>query len=181
MALVRDFTVMHLEQGIAIMVDWEKIDNMLKVASPFILTVDERKRVAALEQEAYERNLPRIHELLEAHQTKLQERKFWTKLQADTKGLRFLYSLHGFYGPGGFNSQLHVAGSLVLATIRPKGDALAGFYLNDLEQNVFLGERFDEIAFMDYVSQDLMRYLAPENQILSVEQYEWIQKLLEDK
>lgn len=163
------------------MVDWEKIDSMLKVASAFILTEGERKRIAAIEQEAYERNLPRIHELLEAHQTKLQERKFWTELQAETKGLRFRYSLHGFYGPGGFNSQLHITGPLVLGTIDPKRDALAGFFPNDLEQNIFLGERFDEIAFMDYVTQDLMHYLKPENQILSVEHFEWIKKLLEEK
>lgn len=160
------------------MVDWTEIDRILKVAAPFLLTEDERKRVAAIEQEAYEKNLPRILELLEAHQSKLQGRKFWTELQADTKGLRFRYALHEFYGPGGFNSQLHVAGPLVLGTINPKGDALAGFYPNDLEQNVFLGERFDELAFAGYVAQDLIRYLAPENQILSADQYEWIQKLL---
>lgn len=160
------------------MVDWKEIDRRLKIATPFILTEDERKRVASIEQEAYERNLPRIQELLEVHQSKLQERKFWTELQAEKKGLRFRYALHGFYGPGGFNSQLHVAGPLVLGTINPKGDAFAGFYPNDLEQNVFLGERFDELAFSDHVTQDLMRYLAPENQILSVDQYEWIQELL---
>ena len=68
-----------------------------------------------------------------------------------------------------------------LGTINPKGDSLAGFYPNDLEQNIFLGERFDEIAFVNYVTQDLMRYLAPENQIISADQYEWIQKLLEVK
>ena len=160
------------------MIDWKEIDRMLKVVEPFILTEDERKNVAAIEQEAYEKNLPRIQELLAEHQSKLQKRKFWTELQADAKGLRFRYTLHGFYGPGGFNSQLHVAGPLVLGTINTKGDAFAGFYPNDLEKNVFLGERFDELAFTDYIAQDLMSYLAPENQILSADQYEWIQKLL---
>jgi len=160
------------------MVDWNEVDRLLKVAAPFILTEEERKRVAAIEQEAFERNLARIRELLEVHQSNLTKRGFWTELQADNNGLRFRYSLHGFYGPGGFNSQLHVAGALVIGTIDPKGDALTGFYVNDLENNVFLGERFDDLAFMNYVSRNLLQYLAPENQILSVDCYKWIQELL---
>jgi hypothetical protein len=159
-------------------IDWAEIDRRLAVAAPFILTDEERQRVRRVEQAAFDANLPQIRAFLEAHAAELQRRDFWTELQAEPTGLRFRYSYPGFYGPGGFASQFHVAGPLVLGRIEPKGDPIASFYPNDLDENVFIGERFDEIAFADFVRDDLLRYLAPENQILSLEQYEWIREML---
>ena len=160
------------------MTDWDEVDRMLRVASPFILTEEERERIARLEQSAYESNLPRIRGMLEIHESELLQRQFWTELHANQNGLRFRYSHHGFYSPGGFSSQFHVAGPLVLGTINPKGDTSASFYPNDLDKNTFIGERFDEVAFASFIADNLMNYLAPENQILSTEQYYWIRALL---
>lgn len=162
-------------------VDFSELDRLLKVATPFILTDEEQQRVSAIEQKAYEKNLLSIHPILDDLQSKLNERKFWTENQVNTQGLRFRYSLRGFYGPGGFTSQMHVAGLLVLGRIDPKGDHYAGFYTNDLEKNTFIGERYDELAFIRFIEQDLTRYLAPGNQILSTEQSEWIQRLRREK
>jgi hypothetical protein len=160
------------------MTDWKEVDRILSIASPFILTEEERERVARIEQSAYESNLPRIREMLETHQSELQQRQFWTELQAGQNGLRFRYSRLGFYGPGGFSSQLHVAGPLVLGTIHPKGDAVASFYPNNIDENTFIGERFDDVAFARFIADNLMNYLVPENQILSMEHYQWIRALL---
>ena len=67
----------------------------------------------------------------------------------------------------------------MLGRINPQGDAVASFYTNDLDKNVFVGERFDEIAFSEFVGDNLHTYLAPENQIVSVENYYWIKELLD--
>lgn len=161
------------------MFDWGEIDKRLKVASPFLLTPDERERVGRVEQQAYEANLPILRAFLEAHEKELKQRGFWTELKPETTGLRFRYSLHGFYGPGGFSSQSHVAGLLVLGRIDPKGDQYASFYANDLGKNLFIGERFDEIALSTFVRDDLLSYMAPENQILSADHYRWVKDLLD--
>jgi len=163
------------------MVNWQEVDRILKVASVFILSNEERERLALVEQNAYESNLPHIQKILKQHEANLQQREFWTECQIETKGLRFRYSYPGFYGPGGFSSQFHVAGPLVLGTINPKGDAFASYYPNNLEENTFIGENFDELALRKFVANDLMKYLAPENQILSREQYNWIRELLNQK
>jgi hypothetical protein len=131
-----------------------------------------------VEQQAFDSHLPQVRALLGSHEAELQRRGFWTELTAESKGLRFRYSKTGFYGPGGFSSQFHVAGPLVLGRIDPRGDPIASFYANDLEKNLFLGERFDEIAFVAFVRDDLLSYLAPENLIVSPEQYSWIKQLL---
>jgi hypothetical protein len=160
-------------------IDWNDIDRRLEIARAFVLTDEERKEVAEREQTAFDSNLPKIRDVLQAHEQELGHRGFWTELQADATGLRFRYSLLGFYGPGGFSSQFHVGGPLVLGTINPRGDAIASFYDNDLEKNVFIGERFDEIAFAAFVRDNLLAYLAPENQILSAENYQWMKELLD--
>lgn len=160
-------------------IDWDDVDRRLKVAGAFVLTDDERNEVAGREQAAFEVNLPKIREVLEEHEQELRRRGFWTELQAEPKGLSCRYSLPGFYGPGGFSSQFHVGGPLVVGSINPKGDAVASFYANDLDKNVFLGERFDEITFAAFVRDNLLAYLAPENQIVSTENYQWIKELLE--
>lgn len=163
------------------MIDWQDVDRILEVASVFILTDEERKRFALVEQDAYESNIPRIQEILKEHEANLQQRGFWTECQIEKKGLRFRYSYPGFYGPGGFSSQFHVAGPLVLGIIDPKGDAFASYYPNNLEENTFIGDNFDELAFKEFIANNLMNYLAPENQILSKEQYNWIHDLLDHK
>jgi len=160
------------------MIDWTDVDRILKVASVFILTDEERESFALVEQSAYDSNIPRIQEILKEHEGNLKTRGFWTELQIENKGLRFRYSYPGFYGPGGFSSQFHVSGPLVLGKINPKGDPIASFYPNNLDENTFLGDNFDELAFNEFIADDLMNYLAPKNQILSKEQYRWIQDLL---
>ena len=160
------------------MIDWKEINRILKVASVFILTDDERRQFALVEQDAYESNIPQIRKILEEHGVNLERRGFWTECQIEDKGLSFRYSYPGFYGPGGFSSQFHVAGPLVLGTIDPKGDPIASFYPNNLDENTFLGDNFDEFAFKEFIANNLMNYLAPENQILSKEQYRWVHDLL---
>ncbi len=160
------------------MIDWQDVNRILEVASVFILTDEERKRFALVEQDAYDSNIPRIQEILKEHEGNLQARGFWTELQIENKGFRFRYSYPGFYGPGGFSSQFHVAGPLVLGIIDPKRDPFASFYPNNLDENTFLGDNFDELAFKELIANNLMNYLAPENQILSKEQYHWVHDLL---
>jgi hypothetical protein len=160
-------------------IDWDDIDRRLEVAGAFVLNDEERQEAAAREQAAFDANLPRIRELLEAHEQELKQRGFWTELLVESTGLRFRYSCSGFYGPGGFSSQFHVHGPLVLGVINPLGDAIASFYANDLDKNIFIGERFDEIAFTEFVGDNLRAYVAPENQIVSVDNYEWIKEMLE--
>ncbi len=157
---------------------WDEIDRILKIASPFILTEDERQHIARLEQSAYESNMERIRKILEVHKLGLEQRQFWTELTITNSGLRFRYSYPGFYGPGGFSSQYHIAGPLVLGSIEPKGNEFASFYPNNIGDNTFLGEQFDEIAFERFVVTNLLKYLAPENQILSSDQYKWIRSLI---
>lgn len=158
--------------------DWKKVDSILKVASVFILTDEEREHINTIEQNAYETNIPRIREILDTHVTQLKQRQFWTNLQLDDKGLKFLFSYRGFYGRGGFTSQQHIAGPLVLGTIEPKTGNTNGFYLNDLKENTFLGKDFDELAFKTFINNNLMDYLSPENQILSNEDYNFLRELL---
>lgn len=162
----------------ALVVDWEEVDRRLQIASAFVLTNAERERVGAVEQAAYEANLPEIRAMLEQHHSALEERSFWAKLKAENDGLQFLYSLPGFYGPGGFGSASHAGGLLVLGTVNPKATVTTPFWNNDLAKNVFLGEHFDAVAFAGFVNDDLLAYLSPENQILSSEQYAWVKGLL---
>ncbi len=72
----------------------------------------------------------------------------------------------------------HAAGPLVLATINPAGDAIAAFYRNELADNVFLGENFDEVALVRFIEKNLLEYLKPENQILSLDEYAFVRQLL---
>ena len=158
--------------------NWTEFDRRLRIASPFILTDDERKGVASVEQAAYERNLSTLRRVLEDHQAEMQKRSFWTELIVEHDKFSFRYSLPGFYGPGGFRSMFHAAGPLVLATINPAGDAVAAFYRNELADNVFLGESFDEVALASFIEKNLLEYLKPENQILSLDDYTFVQQLL---
>ena len=159
------------------MVDWAAVDRRLEIASTFVLTPDERKEAAQIEQTAFETNLPHIQSLLNDHRAQLDKRGFRTELPIETAGFFFRYWFDGFYGPGGFRSMFHVSGPLVVARLVPRGDETRAFYQNDVNENVFLGERFDELAFAEFIRQDLMDFLAAENQILSREHYEWVKDL----
>lgn len=133
------------------------------------------------EQAAYEVNLEEITAILEEYRQRLSERGFWTECSVNKEGMRFSYSMPGFYGPGGFSSQFHIAGPLVLGQISPKGDAFQSFYSNDVDQNVKIGADFDQELFSAFVEKNIQEYLAPENLIVTRGQYERIRALYPDK
>lgn len=85
--------------------------------------------LASEEQKAYETNTETIKEIVEEFNNKLKERGFWTETFIDRKDFRFNKS--DYYGPLGFSSQYHMAGSLVLGIINPAGDEFASFYKNN--------------------------------------------------
>ncbi len=154
---------------------WREIDCLIDVATAFILSDEEFEETKNAEQLAYDSNLPTIRQILGSHEAELKKRGFRPKLVISSKGLRFSYCYPGFYGPGGFTSQFHVAGPLVVATIAPEGASTSsGFYSNDLDKNIFLGRTFDELVFRDFILQNLLDYLQPENQILSLADYEFV-------
>jgi hypothetical protein len=88
-----------------------------------------------VEQAAYERNLPEIDAILQEYERKLSEMGFWTERIVTSQGMRFRYNIAGYYGPGGFSSQFHIAEPLVLGQIDRRGDAIQSFYYNDLDAN----------------------------------------------
>ncbi|MDD9984379.1 MAG: hypothetical protein OXU81_23970 [Gammaproteobacteria bacterium] len=72
----------------------------------------------------------------------------------------------------------HAVGPLVLTTIIPAGDAVAAVYRNELADNVLLGETFDDVALARFIEKSLLEYLKSENQILSLDVYTFIRRLL---
>jgi hypothetical protein len=160
---------------------WTKADQALAISKRYRLSEEERKLVANAEQVAYEANLEKISLILEEYRKGLSERGFWTECLPRKEGMRFRYSMPGFYGPGGFSSQFHIAGPLVLAEINPKGDAVQSFYSNDLDQNVKIGADFEPESFRAFIEKNVQQYLAPENLIVTREQYERIRALYPGK
>ncbi len=156
---------------------WQTIDETLILHSNYILTDDERIMIAKKEQEAYQANIPKMKEALNYFKEKLSERGFWTELQIDEKGLRFRYSKPGYYGPGGFASQYHIAGPLVLAELNPKGGELAFFYKNDLDQNTEIGTSFSYDDFINFIRNNIMHFTNVENLIVNRGDYERLRNL----
>ena len=111
-------------------------------------------------------------------QLKLKALGFWVENNVTEQGTRFRFSLQGYYGPGGFSTQFHISGPLVLGLINPAGDELASFYPNDIDQCFLMGLDFDKTKFEQFVLKQIENYLQPENLITSKEQYDRFRALL---
>ena len=159
----------------------KRIDIGLAVSSNYRLTDSEREMIAKEEQAAYELHISEISSILNIYKHELSERGFWTECIVGKSGMRFRYNLPGYYGPGGFSSQFHIAGPLVLGRINPAGDPLQSFYDNDLEKNVMIGADFNEQSFRQFVEQTVLDYVAPENLILTKDQYDRIRAVYPHK
>ncbi len=156
---------------------WSCVDIALEISRTYRLTEEERKHIAKEEQAAYEANLTNMSEILEEFKIKLEKIGFWTECSVKKEGLRFRYSFPGYYGPGGFSSQFHVAGPLVLGEINPKGNAIQSFYPNDLDQCEKIGADYQPEFFRRFVEKNIETYLLPENLIITREQYDRIRAL----
>ncbi|WP_197485243.1 MULTISPECIES: hypothetical protein [unclassified Vibrio] len=117
------------------MSNWNKVKQLVDASKDFILTDEERNLMLKAEQNAYERNLIEIKEVLELAGKRLNGLGFWVENKVSNEGLRFRFSLAGYYGPGGFSTQYHISGPLVLGIINPAGDPFASFaYSGDCDQ-----------------------------------------------
>ena len=150
---------------------WKEIDLAVNANKEFILTEEEAKLMAKIEQENYEKNLESIEEVLEGIRSELELRGFSVEKKISAKGLRFSFSLRGYHGPGGVSSQFHTAGALVLGVIDPKGDETQSFYHNDIGECQQLGAYYDQNKFTLYMQKLIRNYLSPDNLIYSREQY----------
>ncbi|PJJ09155.1 hypothetical protein CLU83_2484 [Flavobacterium sp. 1] len=153
---------------------WKQIDDTISIHDEYILSKEQRKHIATEEQNAYEKNIDSIKEIIEQFESELKARGFWTELQIDTKGFRFRFSLKGYYGPGGFSSQYHISGPLVLGIINTFGDSIRSFCKNRLEDNIEIGCNFDKNKFIEFTQKVLSDYVSPNNLIISKEQYEYL-------
>lgn len=160
---------------------WMRIDRVLEVSSSCQLTEDERKYIAKEEQSSYEANLDEIREILGAYEVELQRRGFWTECLVDKSGMRFRYSLSGYYGPGGFSSQFHIAGPLVLGEIVPHGDAIQSFYKNDLDLNIQTGADFEPTKFVAFIERNIESYLSLDNMVVTRDQYDRLRNIYPDQ
>ena len=156
---------------------WSTVDEALEISKTYRLTEDERKHIGKEEQTSYEANLKSLSEILEEYKTNLEERGFWTELILDKGGLRFRYNLQGYYGPGGFSSQFHIAGPLIVGEINPKGDAIQSYYPNDIDQCEKIGADYLPNSFRVFVERNIKNFLRPENLIITREQYDRIRAL----
>jgi len=159
---------------------WEEIDSLVKASKDFVLTDDERKMVAEAEQSAFENNYESMKSVLDAIEKQLSALGFWVENNLSKEGLRFRFSLAGYYGPGGVSSQFHISGPLVLGEINPAGDAIASFYNNDIDLCHKVGHDYDVAEFELYLTNLIKKYLMPENLITSKEQYEHFRNLLKN-
>lgn len=99
---------------------WKKVTQALDASSPYRLTQEERAYISKEEQAAYECNLPKIDAIMQEYDKKLSDMSFWTERIVAIQGMRFRYNIDGYYGPGGFSSQFHIAGPLVLGRLTPR-------------------------------------------------------------
>lgn len=159
---------------------WEKLDKTVARHKEHILSEDQRRLIAEEEQKAYEKNLDTIKRIISEFDNGLKERGFWTKLQIDTKRFRFRFNASGYYGPGGFSSQYHIAGPLVLGVIDPAGDAYASYYNNKLEDNIQIGCNFDQGEFIQFVEKVISDFISPNNLIVSKDQYDYLRNFNAD-
>ncbi len=160
------------------MSNWDNVKQLVDASKDFILTDEERNLMLKAEQNAYERNLIEIKEVLGLAEKRLNGLGFWVENQVTDKGMRFRFSLAGYYGPGGFSTQYHISGPLVLGTINPAGDPFASFYSNDIDQCFLVGEDFNKANFEEFVIKEIEAYLQPENLITNKEQYDRFRALL---
>ena len=160
------------------MAKWKNIEQLVEASQELILTENERELIAKEEQQAYESNISIIKGVLDVVEQKLVKMGFWMDNNVSEKVLRFRFSLHGYYGPGGFISQYHVSGPLVLGVIHPAGDEYAGFFPNDIDKCFLIGLDFNKEKFEQFVLEQIEKYLQPENLITSKEQYERFRDLL---
>ena len=151
---------------------WEEIDRVVNASREFMLTEEEVKLMAKEEQQSYEANLESIEKTLENIRSELESRGFWVEKSVSASGLRFRFSLRGYYGPGGVSSQFHIAGPLVSGVINPKSDAFQSFYNNNIDECQQLGADYDENQFESYIQKVIKDYLSPHNLIVSQEQYD---------
>ncbi|MDD2674669.1 MAG: hypothetical protein PHF81_07290 [Flavobacterium sp.] len=151
---------------------WNNLDNVVQRHNEHILSDEQRKLIADEEQKAYEANIEKIKEIIEEVDNELKERGFWTETYVDKKGFRFRFNKSGYYGPGGFSSQYHMGGPLVLGIINPAGDSLASYYKNNLEENIQIGCNFDKSEFSEFVKKTIMDFISPNNLIISKDQYD---------
>ena len=151
---------------------WSEIDKTLELHSEYILSDEQRKLIADEEQKSYEKNIEIIEQITTEFDNELKKRNFWTELIINKEGFRYRYSYKGYYGPGGFSSQFHIAGPLVLGLINPAKDALASFYKNNLEENIQIGCNFDANEFRNFIEKTILSYVSTNNLIISKEQYD---------
>ncbi|TXX99440.1 hypothetical protein [Vibrio mimicus] len=158
--------------------NWNNIEKLVLASKDFILTEEERQLIVKEEQQAYVTNMPEIIEVLNMAELKLKALGFWVENNVTEQGARFRFSLQGYYGPGGFSTQFHISGPLVLGLINPAGNELASFYPNDIDQCFLMGLDFDKTKFEQFVLKQIENYLQPENLITSKEQYDRFRALL---
>ena len=159
---------------------WDKLDIIVQRHNEHILSNEQRQLIADEEQKAYEANMEVIKELIEAFEKELKARNFWTEIYIDKKGFRFRFNKSGYYGPGGFSSQYHIGGPLVLGVINPAGDAIQSFYKNKLEDNTQIGCNFDKIVFIEFVKKIINDFVSPNNLIISKDQYDYLRNFNAD-
>ncbi|EDL51363.1 hypothetical protein VSAK1_25390 [Vibrio mediterranei AK1] len=158
--------------------NWKNIEELVLASKDFILTEEERQLIVKEEQQAYVTNVPEVIEVLNMAELKLKALGFWVENNVTEQGARFRFSLQGYYGPGGFSTQFHISGPLVLGLINPGGNELASFYPNDIDQCFLMGLDFDKARFEQFVLKQIENYLQPENLITSKEQYDRFRALL---
>ncbi|WP_279624103.1 hypothetical protein [Aeromonas veronii] len=158
--------------------NWNNIEKLVLASKDFILTEEERQLIVKEEQQAYVTNTPAIIEVLNMAELKLKALGFLVENNVTEQGARFRFSLQGYYGPGGFSTQFHISGPLVLGLINPAGNELASFYPNDIDQCFLMGLDFDKTKFEQFILKQVENYLQPENLITSKEQHDRFRALL---
>ncbi len=160
--------------------NWKEIELLVDASKGYVLTDKEREMIASAEQEAFSDNFDSIKKVVDSIEDRLKKLNFWVENHLSKEGLRFRFTLKGYYGPGGISSQFHISGPLVLGELNPKGDNIISFYKNDIDLCHQIGCDYDEDSFASYLTGIIKEYLQPENLITSKEQYEHFRNLLED-
>ena len=146
---------------------WDSVDRRLGLQERYVLTDAERQQIHEKEVEAYKANLAEMQRIMNSHRGELDKRGFHTELQCNEDGLLFRYSRQGYYGPGGFRSDPHIDGPLVLSELNPAGDPNTYIRDNDIEKNAEVGTGFDPELFEQFVRRNLDRFLEPGNLIIT--------------
>ena len=144
---------------------WNSVDQRLELQRNYILTDEERRRILDKEVEAYKEHLPELQRIMYEHKDQLECRGFTTELQCDEGAVLFRYNKPGYYGPGGFRSDQHTDGPLVLSQLHPAGDPNFYVFDNDIDKNTEVGTGFDSGRFQQFVHNNLDTFLTPNNLI----------------